>query len=190
MIVTFRSLTLLSCLAMMTLVATAHPAPAAKKGSAVVVQISGRLDATVDAVTDPRCIAQGYTLSGTPEKGAGAIYKGTLVGVGGFCNQVKPPFVDASGGYYRETHTFVGTVRGCGTGTFRYTLDGVLHPLDVGKEYSADEDWSIEKGSGTGDLVGIRSGLNHRTGGFTKEGTPFAVFDPAMNRLTCIPTQR
>jgi len=191
--VTFRSLTLLPFLAMMTLVATAYPAPAANKGSAVVVQISGRLDGTTDVVTNPRCAGQLYQLSGTQEDGTGAIHKGTLDGVSNFCAQVQPPFVqpDASGFDYHEEDTFVGTVEGCGTGTFRYSLDGVLRPFDPSKRYfPADESWTIVKGTGTGELAGIRSGLNHRTGGANIDGSVFAVFDPARNSLTCIPTHR
>jgi len=172
------------------LVATAYGASAANSRSAVVVQISGRIDATVDPVINPRCAEQGYTLSGTPEDGHGAIYKGTLDGVGGFCNQAKPPLVepDGLGLLSYEEHTFVGTVQGCGTGTFKYTVDGVAHPFDADPEtIPADEDWRIVDGSGTGDLVGIRSGLNHRTGGVNHDGTAFAEFDPATNSLTCIP---
>jgi len=161
------------------LVATAYGASAANNRSAVVVKISGRVDASVDPVTNQRCAGQGYTSSGT------AIYKGTLDGVGALCNKLKPPL-----GYYEE-HTFVGTVQGCGTGTFRYTVDGVARPFDADREHiPADEDWRIVDGSGTGDLVGIRSGVNHRTGGLNVDPTPyaaFAVFDPAMNSLTCIP---
>jgi len=184
---------LLLCLATMFPVATAYGAPAAKKQTAVVVQISGRLDATTDVVTDPRCAGQLYQFSGTPENGTGAIYKGTLDGVGGFCTQAKLALVepDASGVDYHEEHTYVGTVQGCGTGTFRYTLDGVGYPYDADKGYiPADEYWSIVEGTGTGDLAGIRSGLNHRTAGVNTDGTVFAVFDPATNSLTCIPAQR
>jgi hypothetical protein len=179
-------------LAIMFLVATADGASAANHRSAVVVKISGRLDATTDLVTNPRCIGQQYELSGTPEQGTGAIYKGTLDGVGGFCTQARPPLLepDASGFDYHEQHTFVGTVHGCGTGTFRYSLDGVLHPFDADKGYfPADEYWSIVEGSGTAELAGIRSGLNHRTAGVNTDGTVFALFDPAMNSLTCIPAQ-
>jgi hypothetical protein len=167
------------------LVATAYGASAADNRSAVVVRLSGRVDATVDPVTDPRCAGQGYAVSGT------AIYKGTLDGVGDFCNNiVAPPLVepDDLGFRYYEEHTFVGTVQGCGTGTFRYTVDGVAYPLDADQErIPGDEDWRIVGGSGTGDLVGIRSGVNHRTGGVNVDGTAFAVFDPATNSLTCIP---
>ncbi len=169
------------------LVATAHGASAANNRSAVVVKISGRVDATADPVLNPRCAGQGYPLSGT------AIYKGTLDGVGAFCTKAKPPLVepDGSGVLYYEEHTFVGTVQGCGTGTFRYTVDGVARPFDANQEYiPGDEDWRIVDGSGTGDLVGIRSGVNHRTGGVNVDQTAyaaFAVFDPAMNSLTCIP---
>jgi hypothetical protein len=166
----------------MFLVTTADGVSAANNRSAVVVEISGRVDASVDPVLNPRCAGQGYTLSGT------AIYKGTLDGVGAYCNKVNnPPF-----GYYEE-HTFVGTVQGCGTGTFRYTLDGVARPLDADPEHiPGDEDWRIVDGSGTGDLVGIRSGVNHRTGGVNVDGSAyaaFAVFDPATNSLTCIPAR-
>lgn len=175
------------CLAIMFLVATADGASAANSRSAVVVQISGKIVGTADAVTDPRCLGQQYTVSGK------ATYEGTLDGVGDFCNKAKPPLVepDGLGLLYYEEHTFVGTVRGCGTGTFRYTVDGVSHPLDTDQETiaPADEDWRIVDGSGTGDLVGIRSGLNHRTGAFNTDGNAFAVFDPAMNSLTCIPAQ-
>jgi hypothetical protein len=185
----FRGRALYQGLAMTVIVAAAYPAHAAIKPSAVVVHISGRLDATVDPVTNPRCVGRMYTLSGTPENGTGAIYKGTLAGVGGFCNQAKLPLVEPSGLAYHEEHTFVGTVQGCGTGTFGYTVDGVVHAADSVKGYiPADEYWRITKGSGTGGLVAIRSGLNHRTGGITTSGTAFAVFDPAMNSLTCIPT--
>lgn len=173
------------------LVATAYGASAANNRSAVVVKISGRVDATADPVTNPRCAGQGYMLSGTPEDGHGAIYKGTLDGGGAFCTKAKPPLVkpDGSGVLYYEEHTFVGTVRGCGTGTFRYTVDGVAHPFDADQErIPGDEDWRIVDGSGTGDLVGIRSGVNRRTGAVNVDGTAFfAVFDPAMNSLTCIP---
>ncbi len=169
-------------------VATAYGASAANHRPAVVVQISGGILAAADAVTDPRCLGQGYTVSGK------ATYEGTLDGVGDFCNNAaKPPSVepDGLGLLYYEEHTFVGTVQGCGTGTFRYTVDGVAHPLDTDQETiaPADEDWRIVDGSGTGDLVGIRSGLNHRTGAFNTDGTVFVVFDPAMNSLTCIPAQ-
>jgi len=79
-------------------------------------------------------------------------------------------------------------VQGCGTGTFRYSLDGIGHPFDAEKKYfPADEYWSIVDGSGTGDLVGIRSGLNYRAAGVNTDGTVFAVHDPATNSLTCIP---
>ena len=108
-----------------------------------------------------------------------------------FRTQAKLPVVTPSGLAYYEEHTFVGTVQGCGTGTFRYTVDGVAHAADSVKGYiPADEDWRITEGSGTGGLVGIRSGLNHRTGEITASGTVFAVFDPKMNSLTCIPTHR
>jgi hypothetical protein len=189
----FRGRALFQGLTMMVVVAAAYPAHAAIKRSAVVVHISGREDATTDVVTDPRCVGQGYQLSGTPEDGTGAIYKGTLGGVSSFCAQVRSPYVqpDASGFDYHEEDTFVGTVKGCGTGTFDYILDGVLHPFDPSKQYfPADESWIIVKGTGTGDLAGIRSGLNHRTGGVNLDGSPFAVFDPARNSLTCIPTHR
>lgn len=175
----------------MVVVAAAYPAHAAIKRSAAIVHISGRVDATVDPLPNPRCVGRMYPLSGTPEEGTGGIYKGTLAGVGGFCTQAKLPLVEPSGLAYHEEHTFVGTVQGCGTGTFRYTVDGVAHAADAVKGYiPADEDWRITEGSGTAGLVGIRSGLNHRTGGLTTSGTAFAVFDPAMNSLTCIPTHR
>jgi hypothetical protein len=180
------------CLAIMLLVTTANGASAANNRSAVVVKIGGRLDGTTDAVPNSRCAGQLYPLSGTPDNGTGAIYKGTLDGVGGFCTQAKLPLVepDATGVDYHEEHTFVGTVQGCGTGTFRYINDGVAHPYDADKGYfPADEDWRIVDGSGTGDLAGIRSGLNHRTGGVNTDGTVFAAFDPAMNSLTCFPAR-
>jgi hypothetical protein len=169
---------------MVVVVAAAYPAHAAIKPSAVVVHISGRVDATADPVPNQGCVGRMYPLSGT------AIYKGTLAGVGGFCTQAKLPVVTPSGLAYHEEHTFVGTVKRCGTGTFRYTVDGVSHAPDPAKGIPADEYWRITKGSGTGGLVGIRSGLNHRTGAITTGGTVFAVFDPAMNSLTCIPTHR
>lgn len=171
-------------------VATANGANSANARSAVVVQISGRLDATTDPVTDPRCAEQLYTLSGTRENGHGAVYTGTFDGVGDFCNKVSDPLVepDPLGVDYHEEHTFVGTVHGCGTGTFKYSLDGVGHPYDPDKRYiPADEYWSIVEGTGTGDLAGIRSGLNYRTGGVTTDGIAFAVYDPATNSVTCLP---
>jgi hypothetical protein len=180
------------CLAIMFLVTMPYGASAANNRPAVVVTISGRLDGTTDAVPNPRCAGQLYPLSGTPENGTGAVYKGTLDGVGGFCTQAKLPLVepDASGFDYHEQHTFVGTVQGCGTGTFRYSLDGVLRQFDADNGYfPADEYWSIVEGSGTADLVGIRSGLNHRTAGVKTDGTVFALFDPAMNSLSCIPAR-
>jgi len=178
---------------MTILVAAAYPAPAANKRSAVVVQISGGLDGTTDQPINQRCAGQLYQFSGTPEDATGAFYKGTLAGASDFCGKGRLPLVepDASGADYHEDHTFAGTVRGCGTGTFKYSLDGVLGPYDADKGYfPADEYWSIVKGTGTGDLAGIRSGPNHRTGGLNTDGTVFAVFDPSTNSLNCFAPHR
>jgi len=168
-----------------------YGASATNKRPAVVVQISGRLDGTTDHVPHQRCA--GKLWSGTPKDGTGAFYQGTFDGVSDFCGQARLPLVepDASGVDYHEDHTFVGTVRGCGTGTFRYTLDGIGRPFDPDKGYvPADEYWSVVDGTGTEDLTGIRSGINHRTAGVNTDGTVFAVFDPATNSVTCIPAQQ
>ncbi len=177
---------------MMFLLATAHAAPAANKPAAVVVHLSGRLDGSFDTVTTSGCVGRGYQYSGTPENKTGAVYKGTLVGVSSYCGKVRMPPVEPNGDVdYHEDHTFIGTVRGCGTGTFKYSLDGVAHPFGSAKGYvPADEYWRIVNGSGTGGLAGIRSGLNHRAAGVNADNTVFAVFDPAKNSLICIPTHR
>ena len=89
------------------------------------------------------------------------------------------------------TQRFVGTVRGCGTGSFSASEQGVGHPgqsspMNGGVPVTAD--WQVVPGSGSAGLTGLR----HGSGTFDYVFRPDQSFEngKTAGTMTCVPPER
>lgn len=171
---------------------------AARQGRVVHVHATIRGTSPLTGSAD-QCIRRGgdYDPHGVPTSYSGTmVVHGTLEGTATFCGWI-PPAVNSDGSLnYLETDTFTGTLAGCGRGSLTYDIRGRVYPAFDPQHTAlkATETWSVDRGSGTGELAGVTSGGGHQpawlvlTPTTDERGTPATELDGGLEGvIRCTP---
>jgi len=154
-----------------------------------VLTLSGGLHATTDAVPDPTlCDAQGGEFKTSPSDyvySGHSTYYGTFEGTSRLCGRSGSSLGPGNSVPFVEVNQLTGTIHGCGTGSFIYTVHGFIEPrLDSGSRgVPAREKWTLIPSSATRGLRALRSGGGQDVGTINPDSS---IDAPFVGHVTCV----